>query len=188
MVKKIVRIAGLALALSLVSSVASARGIIKQPGHHLDYGVEIEPHLILGHPFRPGDAGGPGVRFSIPIVDNGFIKKINNSVAIGFGLDYFAWGYRTWRRRGGYWGNYGRDTVWLPVVMQWNFYLHEKWSVFGEPGLAARLNESGRRGGVDYIDPFVFFAGGRFHFTKDITLTMRLGFPVGFSVGVSFML
>jgi hypothetical protein len=36
------------------------------------------------------------------------------------------------------------------------------------------------------FDP-VFYAGGRFHFTERIALTVRAGYP-DFSVGLSFLL
>lgn len=37
------------------------------------------------------------------------------------------------------------------------------------------------------LEPFVLYAGGRYHFTDDIALTMRIGYPT-FSLGVSFLL
>jgi hypothetical protein len=76
-----------------------------------------------------------------------------------------------------------RTDVILPVVMQWNFWLHPRWSVFGEPGVAFRV----RRYRDNKFDPFILYGGGRFHFTDTITLTMRIGYPT-FSVGVSFLL
>jgi len=78
----------------------------------------------------------------------------------------------------------GRNHVnyfYLPVVMQWNFWLHRKWSVFGEPGVAIYFDD-----GKAEFTPFVVYAGGRYHFNDRIALTMRLGYP-SFSLGVSFM-
>ena len=78
----------------------------------------------------------------------------------------------------------------VPVVMQWNFWLHPQWSVFGEPGVAFHF----RGGHSDHFefDPFTFYVGGRFHFNDSIALTVRLGAPLldnnVFSVGVSFLL
>jgi hypothetical protein len=66
--------------------------------------------------------------------------------------------------------------------MQWNFWLSENWSVFGEPGTSMRIDDDKAR-----FDPFVFYAGGRFHFSDFVTLTMRVGRPTA-SVGVSFLL
>src|ERR1700692_4192726 len=70
---------------------ARADDTIKRPGDHPNYSVEIEPHGLWGwhhYYYAPGDGLGLGVRFSIPIVENGFVPSINNSVAIGFGVDW----------------------------------------------------------------------------------------------------
>src|SRR5690348_16221437 len=72
-----------ALAVASAPSVAHAdTTIIKQPGEHPDYHVDIEPHGILGWGFYGwGPVGlGGGVRFSIPLCKNCFIPKINNNV------------------------------------------------------------------------------------------------------------
>ena len=171
------------LAASLAAGSARAEeSVIKNPGDHPDYHFEAEPHGVIGFagPFGSGLLGGVGFRGTIPIVQNGFIKKINNSVGIGFGADI---GFN--------------GTVFIPVVMQWNFWLSTHWSVFGEPGLGLAFGEDrgrGRRVGRWWSDdngrtgfyPLVLFAGGRYHFNEKIALTMRIGFPV-VSVGVSFL-
>jgi hypothetical protein len=161
---------------SLVTLTAPAAhadtSVIKYPGLHPDYAVELEPHLIVGPlPLpgpgrdRPGVGFGPGVRATFEIVDNGFIKTINNTVGIGVGAD-LAIGDRT--------------GVWVPVVMQWNFFLSENWSVFGEPGAGLWI-------GRDVFPSPTFYAGGRYHFARNMTLTMRVGYPM-LSVGLSFLL
>jgi hypothetical protein len=65
--------------------------------------------------------------------------------------------------------------------MQWNFWLSRNWSVFGEPGGLVDFSDKKAK-----VHPAVY-AGGRFHFTDRITLTMRIGHPTA-SVGVSFLL
>jgi len=72
------------------------------------------------------------------------------------------------------------DWVLVPVVFQWNFWLASHWSVFGEPGLA--FCGGGRCTAVP-----ILYAGGRFHITEHIALTLRVGYP-DFSFGVSFFL
>ncbi len=149
-------------ALSLVSTGAFAdQSTIKQPGAHPAYTFEAEPHLLLApfDHFRPG----VGFRGTIELVDNGFVSSINNTVGIGFGADW------------------SRDHFRVPVVMQWNFWLSRNWSVFGEPGGLVDFGEDRTR-----VHP-AFYAGGRFHFTDRVTLTMRVGHPTA-SVGVSFLL
>jgi hypothetical protein len=171
--------------------------IIKNPGQHPDYVFEAEPHGLLSLWGVPGPGSGTGIgvgfRGSIPIVKNGFVKTINNNVAISFGIDWLHYEVDNWCNRfrrgpGGVLCGFDDDfsLVWLPVAMQWNFFLSENWSVFGEPGFALRINDDHYNNDVD-LD-FVFYAGGRLHFNDTVSLTMRLGWPSALSVGVSFFL
>ena len=172
------------------SMTARAESVIKRPGRHIDYSFEAEPHLLIGvfDPPGPGDGHngwGLGFRGTVELVDNGFIKSINNTIGLGFGLDWIEYNY-SWchRDRNRTWCTDGdQDYLWVPIVMQWNFWLTDKWSVFGEPGAALRLDGPGD----DNLDPFVFYAGGRWHFSEAGSLTLRLGHPT-FSIGVSFFL
>ncbi len=156
---------GLATASLLLAQVSVAEAQIKRPGSHIDYAFEAEPHLLLGPitPIDDDDDLGIGFRGTVELVDNGFVKSINNTVGIGFGFDH------------------NDHVTRLPVVMQWNFWLHRRFSVFGEPGVSLRLG-GGRR-----FDPLVLYAGGRWHFTDWGALTFRIGHPVA-SIGVSFFL
>ncbi len=182
------------------AATARAQSIIKSPGDHPDYAVEIEPHLDFGWANLYRSNGfGAGARFSIPIVKNGFVPSINNSVAISFGIDWLRYSdcyyYNSRFRSDGY--GCGASYFIFPVAMQWNFWLSPRWSVFGEPGLYVyhgvfddycgnlNANDCGypTRNGVD----FAFYAGGRFHFNDKIAITLRLGYPT-LSFGVSFLL
>lgn len=171
------------------ASEAEAANIIKRPGMHPQYDFELEPHGIWEWAW-PGTGPGLGVRANIPLFHNGPIDSINNNMAIGFGLDVAWWrhGYRgpRWDRC---WDFDGRrcsgTTIWVPVVLQWNFYLTEIISVFGEPGLAARFVTWD---GGDYFNPIVpVFAGGaRFQFGDRVGLTVRLGYPYA-SIGANIL-
>ena len=58
-------IPGLALlALTALPQLAEAQSVIKQPGNHPDYSVELEPHFLFQWTSRDGadDGFGPGVR------------------------------------------------------------------------------------------------------------------------------
>jgi hypothetical protein len=104
----------------------------------------------------------------------------------GFGADWLVLGDE--HCRGKHKGDcHDHDEIVLTVVLQWNFWLHENWSVFGEPGLALVFHDHHDHHDLD-VDPFVFYAEGRYHFDSDIALTLRLGFPFTLSVGVSFLL
>jgi hypothetical protein len=160
---------GVAAALLVSSGVAHAQehSTIRQFGDHPSYVFEAEPHAILGYGIPFEDAGGLfglGFRGTVHIA-NGFVRSINDSVGIGFGIDFAP----------------DRNRVLVPIVMQWNFWLSTHWSVFGEPGLAIVSGPTPQS-----IIP-CFFAGGRFHFTPRIALTMRVGYP-DLTVGVSFLL
>ncbi len=201
-------LAGIAAASCIVLSATEADAQIKQPGAHGRYSVELEPHALLwwgshGHDYwGGGDEGlGLGLRATIPIVENGFIKTINNSVGIGFGLDWGHWGDKCyWNRRDpNYYGDCSVNEYHLPVVMQWNFYITRVFSVFGEPGLAIRHTRwnwpSTWCGGATPltdcdasdtdVEP-VFFAGGRLG-NENVSFTFRIGYPYA-SAGVSIFL
>lgn len=168
-----------ALAVSLVAGLAALvapraaqadESIIKNPGDHPDYRFEAEPHGLLGFggPFERGRGElGAGFRGTVVLVQNGFVPSINNSVGITFGGDVF----------------FGRGTLFIPVGMQWNFWLTNHWSVFGEPGIGFAANQSPNR---DAVHP-VMMVGGRYHFNDRVSLTMRIGYPA-FSIGASFFL
>ena len=184
---------GVALAVS--PALASADSTIRTPGDHPDYHVDIEPHGVLGlawwdfgpYNYYGGIGFGGGARFSIPLCKNCFIPKINNNVAISFGADFVIWPF------GAY--NYVFTDLFLPVVMQWNFFVAKKWSVGPELGFAPVI-------GVFYDYAFCSARAGcqnwwiypdlavvaRYHFSDKVALTMRLGFPEFFNIGVSFLL
>ena len=185
----------------VASSDARAASLIHDP-HPPQYGVEIEPHLNLAFAGFIDEyrafGWGPGVRFSIPVMSPGFIKSINDSIAISFGADLLHYdGYRYFCNGRGCLSAYDAPGLWaiyFPVTMQWNFWLSDKWSVFGEPGLVIRhafVDNNYCNG--DYYDcrnvtqlfP-AFYGGARFHFGETTALTLRLGYPTALSVGLSF--
>jgi hypothetical protein len=174
-----------------VAAAARADDTVKHPGDHPAYSVEAEPHLLLGwDDVYASDGYGVGARFSIPIVDNGFVPQINNSVAIGFGLDLLHYDSCWYGNNATCSANY----IHIPVVMQWNFYVARRWSVFGEPGLVIfhgfvddcppQFNDCPGRPRVTSLEPALYL-GGRYHFNDKMSLTMRIGFP-SISFGVSF--
>jgi hypothetical protein len=167
----------------LFSPEARADSVIKQPSRHPVYRAELEPHLDIlpwhrnyggyhGHGFGDVEFGG-GFRASIELADPAFIPKINNTVAITFGVDF---------TNNNCPGCYNRDfSFWSPVALQWNFFLTDKWSVFAEGGFMLRSYGFF----ADTYGDFLLGAGARFHFNDKVALTMRVGYPF-VSVGISF--
>jgi hypothetical protein len=178
--------------LPLVAADAHADDTIRSPGDHPLYDVELEPHGTFGWggPYGTDGGFGLGFRAGIPIVRNGFVPTINNSVAISFGIDWVHYGCFD------SFANCTADYLEFPITLQWNFYVSRHWSVFGEPGLyiyhgffsnCFLLNnrlacppEPTETGVLP-----AFYAGARYHFTDKVAITMRVGYPT-LSVGVSF--
>ena len=183
---------------SSVADRAHAQSTVRAPGQRPAYSVELEPHVLLTPfeaPDNPSSEGyGVGVRGTVELAPEGFIPKLNDSVGIGFGLDWIRYdgqGGRGYCLRFEYTPQgvpvcvetsaHSSSYMYIPVVMQWNFWLHRQWSAFGEPGLAVFHRSGGDFGAVP-----VFNVGGRFHFNDSLALTLRLGYP-SFSLGVSFL-
>jgi hypothetical protein len=196
-------------ALAVSPAEASAQ-YIRQEGGHEPYTVELEPHVVFGWSDPPGigtgDGFGLGVRGTFELLKYGFIKKLNDSIGIGVGLDWVHYSgsgvgargdcLQSRTIRGGMpvctqvsgSGDDDTEYLWVPVVMQWNFWLHKRWSAFGEPGVAVRFDDFNELG----FSPFILFLGGRFHLTYNATLTLRLSLPYApigpyASFGASFM-
>lgn len=190
--------------LGLLVTPALASAQIKQPGAHPLYAAELEPHLVVQwNEYAPcaSDGIGPGFRASIPFLDNGPIPRINNNMAIGFGLDWAHAGLssgcnRFYNNNGVYYGNGFTADIWsIPVVAQWNFFLLPKISVFGEAGLVfehrrydgyACVNGFCGTGSDNSVDAS-FSAGGRFLITDSVGFLLRIGYPY-LSAGVSILL
>jgi hypothetical protein len=146
---------------------ANATNVIRRPGAHNHYYLEVEPHLNLYGYGRNTVNFGPGVRFSIPFMHNGPIDTINNNLAISFGIDT-------------YFPDSGFGVA-FPVAAQWNFYFTEIISVLAEAGLV--INAGNYAPSFNVLDPYIQ-GGGRFQFNK-VGVLVRVGYP-SFSVGANF--
>jgi hypothetical protein len=136
-----------------------------------------------------GFAGG--ARFGIPILQNGFIPSLDNAVYLNFGVDAYAIDWSGCRSRIGTGCNreYG-FALGFPITLHWEFYFTDNWSAFAELGFQIFLPPSLFYG--DYWDPgdhigmwVIAAAGGSYHFSEAIAITLRLGNPY-FSFGVTF--
>jgi hypothetical protein len=140
-----------------------------------------------------------GLRASIELAHTAFVSRIDDSVAISFGADWLHYdgngdarsagctrfvpgpaGTRVCVAVSGPGGS--ANYLFLPVAMQWNFWLSRRWSAFVEPGLSLYWVENDHLGAIPALT-----LGGRVHLTKEIAITLRLGYPT-FSLGASFFL
>jgi len=188
------------LVLSLVS-VSTARADIRNPQDHPE--VELQPHLVLQwhHP-SPGwgwndDGVGLGLHAGIPVISRGPVPSINNSLAIGVGLD--------WAYFNDVCGNYAdcsANDFWVPIYVEWNFFFSDLISAFPDFGLAIEHSRwstglcngpgPGRNlyvcsDGSHTDVELVLWLGVRFHLSKAFALTLKLGTP-SLLLGASFFL
>jgi hypothetical protein len=199
------RLALLALAVAVILGLglgarpAAANTLVRRGSFQPWSRVELEPHLVLGAVSPPGPGAGSGsgvgVRASFLLAPDGFLAGVDDSVALGIGLDVVHYA-----GTGGRFGDCLRTTpgpagttictevstaatnyAFVPVVMQWSFWLTPSFSLFGEPG----LNVFAASGGTG-VAP-ALFVGGRFRLSDAVTLTLRLGWPT-FAIGGSFFL
>ena len=192
------------LAILVPSAQAYEQVVIRDWRTPIGYDLEIEPHLVLGTaPPGPGAGSGVGlgVRGSLVILPEGFIPRLNDSVAVGVGLDIGhytgSWAINGYRDQCLHYepgpagtsvctdvssngGTY--NYVFVPVVMQWNFWLTRRFSGFAEPGVD--LYYLGNHG--LWFSPAAYL-GGRFQIGDRVTLTGRIGYPT-VALGVSFMM
>lgn len=162
---------------------AIALGATSAMAQSMDHSqFEIEPHLAFGYAWRGGGGVGlgAGLRVGIPLVSNGPISNLNNSLALsaGAGFVYF---------KGEHDNSFTNATaVTVPVMLQWNFYLTPLFSIFPEAGVAGVVGGCGSCGFTVWPSAAV---GGRIHFNRDYrfpSFTFRLSFPSGITLGVSF--
>jgi hypothetical protein len=183
----------LAIAAAWAGATVPASAQINVPGRHPHYVAELEPHLVwqwTGDERAHNDGIGMGFRASIPLLQDGPVSTINNSLAISFGLDWahFPECYD--------YGGCSEDDFWVPVVAQWNFYITEVISLFPEFGLGFRnaiidyddgpCRGNNCRGSALEVHPVLWF-GARFRLANAIALTLRLGTP-SLQLGVSFFI
>lgn len=177
-------------------TTGAAKAQITSPGNHVHYAIDLEPHLVLQWSGEEGfDEGlGLGMRVSWPVIDNGPLPDVNNTLAVTAGADITFQGGRcpVPASNGLQWVDCEAWQLWLPVAAQWNFYFSQTFALFGELGLAIQYvngeayNAAGRKWDGDDIDIHpVLWLGGRYIATDKVAFTFRLGFP-SLTVGASF--
>ncbi len=204
------RVLGAFLISSLTWLGASgARAQIDHPGGHEHYNVELEPHLVVqwaDQPVATNDGFGVGLRASIPVMQDGPVTTIDNSLAVTLGLDWahfgnsclYYYGFNGQVRPGLPRGDCSANDFWLPIAMQWNFFFSKLISAFPELGLGIHhwawdvnaVCANGnlcRYNGSDTGVDIVLWLGVRFHLSKSFALTLRLGTP-SLNLGASFFL
>jgi hypothetical protein len=188
-------IAATAICAALMFAPGAAAAQINSSGRHTHYSAELEPHLVwqwTGDEAGVDDGVGIGFRASIPIMQDGPVPSLNNNLAITFGLD--------WAHVSDCWygpnRDCGEDDFWIPITLQWNFFLTPVVSVFPEFGLGFRdavfnynfdaCDGHRCRGSALELRPVLWF-GARFRLSDPVAIVVRLGTP-SLQLGVSFFI
>ncbi|MEM1417864.1 MAG: hypothetical protein AAGH15_23405 [Myxococcota bacterium] len=172
------RVAGAVLAvLVLATPVAAQEAPAEEEPFYVDDVFEgrrppyLAFHAGISH-FGPGLAAGG--RFGIPLVDNGFITTLNNSVHLSVGADlYYA------RFNDPVTGDEAGFGLGIPVALHWEFYLPKHWSAYAELGFNVYLSPA-FFDGQDTIEAGAWIlaaVGAVWRFAPKVGLEMRLGNP-----------
>jgi len=133
--------------------------------------VTFDAHVDLGW----YSSFGVGFRADITIVPNGIIDEVDDDLAISPGAELF-WFYHD---------DYDGVGLIPLVALQWNFYVSDDWSVFPELGVALLFAPNRNRFWRTFVAPFLGF-GARYHFNERNALLLRLSWPAGLQVGITF--
>jgi hypothetical protein len=198
-------VATLVLTLAGLASANAAEDVVKATSTaRVSNRLELEPHAVAGTAppgIGQGSGLGGGIRAGVTVLGNGLIPNVDDSVAIGVGVDYARY-YGKWALNGYQDTCLAYDTapggtpvctavtfkggtytyLYVPVVLQWNFWLGRRFSLFVEPG--ANLYHLDDHGwGVVPAGA----VGARLRLADRVALTARVGYPAA-TIGLSFML
>lgn len=130
--------------------------------------VSFDVHLTVGW----YAAAGGGLRADLPVVREGLIDVVEDDVRIGLGADVL------W-----YWSQDDQIAFYPHAVLQWNFYLDERWSVFPEVGAVLMFPRP--HFWRTFIAPMVSL-GARYHFSDRNAFLVRVSWPHGLQLGLTF--
>ena len=134
-------------------------------------GVVIDAHVALTW----HSATGIGFRVDVPIVPDGLVDGVDDDLRISPGLDLLWFFYPGHSGFGAY-----------PILpLQWNFYLDPEWSVGGEVGMTFLFAPDRDRYWRYFAGPYLG-ALARWHFAQRNALLLRLSWPGGLDIGITF--
>jgi hypothetical protein len=175
----------LAIATSAAIAVPASPVDAQRRGSHAS-GVRFDVHLDFGW----YGGLGAGFRVDVPIIPDGMIdaRGVDDELVLSPGAEILFWDY--------YGNDHDSNVAFAPLIaLQWNFYLSDDWSVFPELGVAMMFGDhwhhrhphdpDGPNHAHVYIDPFLG-GGARYHFSARNALLLRINWPAGLQVGITF--
>ncbi len=163
---------------------ANAENAFKKADGLLDNSPKNRQHMISAFAFIPwwyGLGFGVAGRYAIPIVHNGFIPRLNDSVELEFGADVY---YSRWLD----WNYYGFV---FPVEGRWTFHLTPKFSAYGKASLGLRFSYLSYSKYHDDLDLSAIHwglsSGILYQFNESMAFRAELGVS-GLMAGIGFSL
>jgi hypothetical protein len=132
--------------------------------------IRFEAHFAFGW---YGALGGGG-RVEFPIVRAGLLQNVDDELALSIGAEIFYF----------YGPSLGLGVTPL-AALQWNFFVGNSVSLFPELGLAFIFGPSRDQYWATFIAPYLGL-GVRFHFTDRNAVLLRVSWPAGLQVGLTF--
>ncbi len=171
---------------SSADSSSDMSGGMHDGGGLFDAADHSRKHGISAFAFVPYDYGfglGFALRYTLPVVSDGFISKLNDSFEVEMGADFsYSW-Y-------GYFGrNYGFLSLVIPAAeARWSFHFTKRWEAYAKAGLGFRWRNYdspyGHGGALDwvYINAGV---GGLMHINDTFAVRAEIGYG-GLRIGMGF--
>ena len=114
---------------------------------------------------------GVGARYTLPLVADGFLAELNDSVELEFGADLYFLGW------------YGYSSLDIPVEGRWSFHVLPNLSLYGK--LAAGVQVDFLAGSLRLWPLFHFAPGAIYHLSENFAVRAELGYR-GLRLGVAF--
>lgn len=171
------------------SSASGSRDSAHSPGGLLDRSTHTRPQMLTAWALFPWYYGwgiGGGLRYTLPLIHDGFIKPVNDSFELEFGADLFYGNYGVGLGDDDYLG------IIVPVGVRWTFHFSPTFAAYAKLSLGFQYryfpDETARRwvdyGFFDYVhwDPEI---GLLWKFAEKMSLRAEVGYT-GARVGVGF--
>jgi len=135
-------------------------------------------------PWGFGNGIGGAVRYTLPVIHDGFVDSLNDSVELEFGGDIWFGGYDFGTIRYGYTG------LAIPLEGRWSFHLNPKLSLYGKLSLGWYFNfYTSNIEGVQGLNSGGLYwntgAGGLYALSDSLWLRGEIG-ATGLKLGVGF--
>jgi hypothetical protein len=145
----------------------SGESAVKKPGGLMDASEQDRPSMLsffVELPYYGGFGIGAGARYTLPLLKNGFISTLNDSIELEFGAD-------------GWFAFYGFVAVGIPVEGRWTFHITPEFSAYGKVGVGLGVAAITYANGSPYFYVYPSVNAGVLYKLGGIYLRAEVGVP-----------